>query len=101
MCMTPEGKIKKEVKKILSHFGDQVYVFMPVQTGYGPKTLDFLGCFNGKFFSIETKAPGKKPTPLQEITINSILNAGGTIFVIDGPMGFGELKLWLTLNQRT
>ena len=28
--------------------------------------MDFLGCYRGRFFAIETKAPGKKPTLRQD-----------------------------------
>lgn len=93
MATTPEGKIKDSVKGILKRY--QPWTFMPVSAGYGRKTLDFLGCFHGQFFAIETKAPGKKPTPLQDAEINSIRLAGGKVFVIDGDAGLFELKRWL------
>jgi hypothetical protein len=80
--MTPEGKIKNEIKKQLKRY-PAVYYFMPVQAGYGAKTLDFLLCVDKYFVAIEAKAPGKKPTPLQEATMREIQNAGGVVFVID------------------
>jgi hypothetical protein len=80
--VTPEHKTKRVISKLLSKH--KVYSYMPVPYGYGPTTLDYLGCIRGKFFAIEAKAPGKKPTPLQVNTIERIRAAGGVAFVIDG-----------------
>jgi hypothetical protein len=41
-------------------------------TGYGIPGLDFYICAFGKFLAIETKAPGKKPTARQTLTINEL-----------------------------
>ena len=92
--MTPEGKVKAKVKRILNNAG--VYFFMPVQTGYGMPSLDFL-CFHlGSGFAIETKAPGKKPTKRQEAIIRDIQLSGAQVFVIDGTEGsYDLLELWL------
>lgn len=82
---TPESRVKVKLKKALKeNFGSKCYSFMPVQTGYGARTLDYLICINGRFVSIETKKPGGKPTPLQETTIQTIRDAGGLVFVVDG-----------------
>ena len=89
--MTPEGAVKREVKKVLKEY--KAYYHMPVQNGMGAPTLDFVGCYNGRFFAIETKAPGKKPTPRQEVTVALIKAAGGEAFVIDGDTG--GLRQWL------
>lgn len=73
---------------------------MPVPAGYGTPLLDFIGCYHGYFFAIETKAPGKKPTPRQSLTIEQMREAGGTVFVIDNVDGTGELEEWLDAVQR-
>ncbi len=88
---TPESKVKDAVKKVLKEFG--AYWHCPVQNGMGAPSLDFVGCHLGRYFAIETKAPGKRPTPRQEMTIEAIRSAGGKVFVIDGDMT--ELKEWL------
>lgn len=72
---TEEGKVKDGVKSFLTARG--AYFFMPVQTGYGDKTLDILFCLQGRFGAIETKAPGKVPTPLQYTYMKRIETAGG------------------------
>lgn len=82
--MTPEGKVKAKVKRILKKYGKEIYQFWPVQTGYGASTLDVLCCVKGKFLAIETKAEGKKPTQRQELTIKDIKAAEGIVLVIDG-----------------
>lgn len=89
--MTPEGKVKEAVSALLKKFG--AYYEMPVPGGYGKSGLDYQGCFHGKYFAIETKAPGKKPTPRQVLTIAQIQKAGGKVFVIDGDCS--ELQRWL------
>jgi len=72
---TPEGKLKDKVKAYLKEKG--AYYTMPVPSGYGMPMLDFVGCYKGKFFSIETKAPGKRPTPRQQQTLSDIQFKGG------------------------
>ena len=89
--MTPEGAVKNEVKKLLKEY--DVYYHMPVQNGMGAPTLDFVGCCNGLYFAVETKAPGKKPTPRQEVTITSMRKSGAAVFVIDGALT--KLRWWL------
>lgn len=92
---TPEGKVKDKVKRVLKAHGDGVYSFWPVQTGMGAKTVDCLVCAHGHYAAIETKAPGKKPTPLQDLTLRQVRAAGGATFVIDNVDGTGELEAFL------
>ena len=70
-----------------------MYYFMPVPSGYGESSLDYLGCYKGRFFGIETKKPGGKPTDRQKMVIEKIQKAGGAAFVIDGDIS--ELKHWI------
>lgn len=79
--MAPEGKVKALVKKGLAALPRR-YHFMPVQNGMGAPGLDFFCCIAGYFVAIETKAPGKNPTPRQEQTIAEIEAADGLVFVI-------------------
>lgn len=90
---TPEGKVKDKVKKVLKQHG--AYWHMPVQGGFGAPCLDINVCFNGRYAAVETKAPGKKPTPRQLLTIAEIEAAGGKVFVVDGDVGCKELSDWL------
>jgi hypothetical protein len=80
--MTPEGKVKHEVKKQLRPIA-YLWDFMPVQNGMGKPALDFLLCVNGHFIAIETKAKGKKLTTRQEHTKAEMEAAGAKVFVVD------------------
>ena len=92
--MTPESKVKAQVKALLKARG--AYWHMPVQNGMGAPSLDFVGCHRGQFYAIETKA-GKKPmTPRQETTAEQMRAAGGKVFLINEATGLFELDQWLT-----
>lgn len=95
--MTPEGRVKNEVKKILKKYEPYVFGNWPVQNGMGTPMLDYVGCCAGKYFSIETKAFGRKLTPRQHATMQAIHNAGGMTFVIEGEddLALGKLDWWL------
>lgn len=92
MAATPEGKVKKTVSALLRSVPD-LYYFMPVPSGYGESSLDYLGCYRGRFFAIETKKPGGKPTDRQNMIIERMKQSGGCVFVIDGDLT--ELKKWI------
>jgi len=80
--MTPEGKVKKEVGKILAEHG--VYYFYPVATGMGRAGIpDIIGCHKGHFIAIECKAGKNKTTALQERELDLIMLAGGISLVIN------------------
>jgi hypothetical protein len=92
--MTPEGKVKAAVKRRLNRAN--AYYFMPVQTGYGAPTLDFLGFHRGDGYAIETKALGKKLTKRQEVIAHEIELTGTPVFVIDGAeTSYDSLDEWL------
>lgn len=96
--MTPEGKVKENIKKWLKAQG--AYFFMPVQTGYGAATLDILVCYKGKFIGIEVKAPGKKPTKRQELCMNEIRAAGGyAIWVDSAKQAISWIETWLHIRK--
>lgn len=81
--MTPEGKIKEKVKKVLG--GEEgVYYFFPAANGFGRTAIpDIICCVRGKFLAIECKAGTKGATALQERELSRIKNAGGTGIVIN------------------
>lgn len=97
---TPENKVKAEVKKALIAHG--VYPFADIATGKvthdkvqgafympvaGPFSVhgvhDFVGCWDGLFFSIETKAPKEviDATEHQERFRFAFSLAGGATYV--------------------
>lgn len=95
--MTPEGKVKAKVSAIIKKYVPDVYKFMPVPSGFGASSLDYILCVGSLFVAIETKAPGKKLTPRQEQTCTEIRDAGGVVFVIDGqdPLQYDNLEKYL------
>lgn len=82
MAKTPEVKVKERVVKQLKELG--AYYFYPVTGGFGSSGVpDIVGCYRGRFFGIECKAKGNKPTELQKLNLNKIEGAGGIALVID------------------
>lgn len=96
--MTPEGKVKLDIKTWLhergfiragsskEHWPDKPvgWYYMPMQNGMGVHGIpDFVCCYKGKFISIEAKAPGKEPTENQKDRGDEIIIAGGTWIVVD------------------
>lgn len=80
--MTPEAKVKKKVKDVLTKLG--AYYAMPATGGYGNSGApDFVVCYKGTFIGIECKANGNKPTALQMHNLVLIRKAGGYGLVID------------------
>jgi hypothetical protein len=80
--MTPEGYVKNKVREYLRSLGD-VYYVMPVQTGYGVATLDFLICRRGAFIGLEAKAGHGKMTPRQTQIARYIEAAGGRALLVN------------------
>lgn len=82
MASTPEKLVKNKVTAQLKELG--AYYFYPVTSGFGSSGVpDIVGCYKGRFFGIECKANGNKPTELQKINLTKIEGAGGIALVID------------------
>lgn len=80
--MTPEGRVKTTVKRLLVQEG--VYYFMPVSNGMGRHGIpDIICCVNGRFLAIECKAGRGKVTALQEREMQQITAAGGFAIVVN------------------
>ena len=87
---TPEGKIKDKVKALLAKHG--CYRFMPVQMGFGERSLDFLVCHYGRFIAVETKRHGKELTAIQQEVKRRIEDAGGSVFRVSDDMELLDLE---------
>lgn len=82
MALTPEGKVKSKVVKILRDEG--VYYFFPATHGYGRSGVpDIICCVAGKFLAIECKAGKNKPTALQVHEMEQIRAADGVAVVVN------------------
>jgi hypothetical protein len=80
VAITPEGKVKAAVKKLLDDL--RIYHFSPYMAGMGRAGVpDIICCFNGKFLGIECKAGKGKTTALQDRELDAICAAGGFVFV--------------------
>ena len=99
---TPEAAVKSKLRKLLGKYTG-IFTYWPVPTGYGRTTLDVLGCYRGRFFLVETKAPEKKPTLRQTGAISDVERAMGRAFVIIGEDSpeFLALEIWLDHLSRT
>ena len=95
MADTPEGKVKRAVKKVLAKYGDELDALWVVPSGMGSPTLDCIICYRGHHVEVETKAPGKTMTPRQIITAEKKEKAGAKVFVIDGDVGCARLDEYL------
>lgn len=115
--MTPEGRVKKNIRRVLDSFG--VYYLMPVQYGVGAAGVDFH-CAVGKYFQIgflvemlpiaffiEAKKPGGEPTDRQDNFLRERREKqNAKTFVIDddpsigqGSGGINELVAWLEIIE--
>jgi Holliday junction resolvase len=100
--MTPEGKVKKHLKKALDElFAAQGgWYFMPIGGAFAEKGIpDIIGCWGGRFFAIEVKAKGGTTTKLQQIKMQQIANAEGFVGVCVGTEGVPrvlfDLQNWM------
>lgn len=114
MAATPENKIKQMIKDVLAQFEDtrmrdsgvpglgmtptpELYQYWPVPAGFGSSSLDCIVSYYGRAIFIEAKAPGKKPTPRQLLTMAQCEGSGAIVFVIDGKDGCDKLRDTLLL----
>ena len=80
--MTPEGKVKAQIKVALKGLG--AWYCMPVGSGFGRVGIpDFVGVYNGKMFAIEAKAGNNVTTALQARELERINAAGGFAIVVN------------------
>lgn len=96
MAMTPEAKVKKQVRAMLDDLG--IYNFMPPANGYGRAGIpDIIGCYNGRFIAIECKAGKGTTTALQERELSRIREARGFAYVANehNINDLRELLLWM------
>ena len=97
MAMTPEAKVKKQIRKILDT--TLTYYAMPIGTGYGNSGVpDFLACHEGQFIGIEAKAGKGKTTALQEDNLQRIRDSGGVSLVIN-ETNLHELETYLGVKH--
>jgi len=83
MAMTPEAKVKAEVRKILDSYKPDLYYFSPAANGYGRVGIpDIICCVGGRFLAIECKAGKNTLTVRQKAELDAIYLAKGTTLVV-------------------
>jgi hypothetical protein len=98
--VTPEGRVKAKVDRLLRQFKPRVTWRKPVINGMGEPTLDYVVCANGRYLMIETKADWHDLTPRQKLTRKEFLLAGGKVVAIrhiNDDFAFDELAHWLRM----
>jgi hypothetical protein len=103
--MTPEGKVKLDIKRWLKAHG--YWWFTPVSNGMGKHGIpDFVGCKPvvvtpqmvgktiGVFYGIEAKAPGGRVSVHQVDRITEINATGGIAFVAYGTNQLPVLEIF-------
>jgi hypothetical protein len=96
---TPESYEKKKIDKYLRGIG--AYFVATTTFGFGHSgTSDRIGCVMGRFFAIEVKREGAKPTKLQEHRIEEVQKAGGFACYGTAEKVIREFDGWLNANNR-
>lgn len=91
---TPESFEKQDIRNYLRQ--RNIWHFMPQGTGFGTNGIpDIIGCYKGRFFGIEVKRPGKKPTPMQFARLAEIEKSGGGGFWGDAEKVLNEFSVWI------
>lgn len=80
--MTPEGRVKAQVKHLLDARKPLLWYYMPVPL-YNRGIPDIVGVYRGVLFAIETKAGNNKPTAIQNKVMRGIEYAGGRVLVVN------------------
>jgi hypothetical protein len=94
-ALTPEGKVKQVVAKILKKY--KLWYFFPAANGMGRAGIpDIISIVDGGFVGIEVKADKtKKPTELQKICGREIQAAGGRWFLVYDVDSCAELERYI------
>lgn len=82
--MKKEADVKAEVKKVLSEYGERIWWFMPVPTGFGVQGVpDFVCSVGGRFVGIETKFGSNGLTKWQVKQLEAIVKSQGAHMTIN------------------
>ena len=82
--MKKEADVKTEVKRILNSYGERVWWFMPVPTGFGVQGVpDFVCSVGGRFVGIETKFGSNGLTKWQVKQLEAIVKSNGAHMTIN------------------
>lgn len=91
--MTPEGKVVEYLKRRAKALGGSTRKVSWVGHTGAPDQLVLLP---GIAAFVECKAPGKKPTKVQEREIAKLKEAGLEVYVVDSELSVDQVLTWLT-----
>ena len=91
--MTPEGKIVEYLKRRAKVLGGTTRKVAWVGHTGAPDQLVLLP---GIAAFVECKAPGKKPTKVQEREIARLKSSGLEVYVVDSELTVDQVLTWLT-----
>jgi hypothetical protein len=97
--MTPEGRVKSAIDKLLKGFN--AFHHKPVQNGMGKPGLDYWVCHRGFFCAIEAKGPDGHMTDRQVQTALAAHDAKASVFCINTAKSgeIDRLHAWLISPQ--
>jgi Holliday junction resolvase len=79
----PEAALSKRIITALEQRYSGCYLVKIHGSPWQRKGLpDIVGCILGRYVGLETKMPGKEPTPIQAHTLDLIRQAGGIAGVV-------------------
>jgi len=91
-----ESALQRAVQRLVKERGG--YALKIHGSEFQPASVDLLICYRGLFLGLETKVPGKKPTPLQTHILDLINKAGGVAFwadnIFDVKKQLDEIDSW-------
>lgn len=83
-----EKNIEQDLRQQVKLLGGKAYKFVsPGNAGVPDRLVCLPG---GRVLFAELKAPGKKPTPLQEKQMNYLAALGFSVWVVDSKKGVNE-----------
>lgn len=96
---TPEGWTKDDIKAGLEERG--IPYFMPVQTGYGKRGVDFYCTLppSGRALLIEAKRPDKKKGKLTKIQENCLADNEGAGGISVVALCWADVEQAIALSQ--
>jgi hypothetical protein len=90
---SPEFYEKIAIREYLDQIG--AWYFIPYTAGFGTSGIpDIVGCYKGRFFSVEVKRPGRVPTPIQERRMRDIKQHQGATFAGASDIVINKLCEW-------
>lgn len=73
-------KLESEAQEKILRYLEKISYVVKIIVANRSGVVDVIGCYNGRFYSIELKRLGEKPTALQIVNILKVRKHGGIAF---------------------